>query len=100
MSNQATASNNESAHRFEIETSAGLAHLDYVASGATLDLVHTAVPHALEGKGYGATLARAARKVSSLAVRYSDGTCAHHSGNHFRPAQFQHASAAHTITAA
>jgi uncharacterized protein len=46
--------------RFEIRTPSGTALLKYVHRGADLELLHTEVPDALEGHGYGAALARAA----------------------------------------
>jgi predicted GNAT family acetyltransferase len=51
---------NPAAGRFEIRTDSGTALLRYVHAGENLDLVHTEVPDALEGKGYGSALARAA----------------------------------------
>ena len=52
--------NNSTAGQFEIRTDAGIAVLTYVQRGDALDLMHTRVPHELEGKGYGAALAKAA----------------------------------------
>lgn len=52
--------NNTSAARFERPTEQGLAVLEYVMSGDRMDLVHTEVPPALEGRGIGAALVRAA----------------------------------------
>jgi uncharacterized protein len=46
--------------RFEIRTASGTALLKYRYRGADLELLHTEVPDALEGHGYGAALARAA----------------------------------------
>jgi predicted GNAT family acetyltransferase len=51
---------NPAAGRFEIRTEAGTAQLSYAHVGEHLDLVHTEVPEALEGQGYGSALARAA----------------------------------------
>lgn len=48
------------AGRFEIRTASGTAHLKYVYRGADMEILHTEVPDALEGHGYGASLARAA----------------------------------------
>lgn len=48
------------AHRFEIETDAGPAVLEYREGNGVIDLVHTGVPPAFEGKGYGTALVRAA----------------------------------------
>jgi predicted GNAT family acetyltransferase len=55
-----SVTHNTAARQFEIETDAGLALLRYVRRGDQLDLVHTEVPSALEGQGYGSSLARAA----------------------------------------
>jgi predicted GNAT family acetyltransferase len=48
------------AGRFEIHTEQGMALLNYRHRGPDLDLVHTEVPQALEGHGYGAKLATSA----------------------------------------
>jgi predicted GNAT family acetyltransferase len=53
-------SHNPAAGRFEIRTANGSAVLNYAHRGADLDLIHTEVPEALEGHGYGAALAAAA----------------------------------------
>lgn len=60
MSNPSTVTNDPSAGRFEAHTEHGIAHLRYVTRGNVLDLVHTEVPEAAEGKGVGAALAKAA----------------------------------------
>ena len=52
--------NNAAAGRFEIRSESGLAVLSYIPSGDALDLVHTEVPAALEGRGYGSALVEAA----------------------------------------
>lgn len=46
--------------RFEIRTDAGTGLLAYERRGGTLEMLHTEVPDALEGRGYGAALAEAA----------------------------------------
>lgn len=46
--------------QFGMETPAGPAVLQYVPSDGALDLVHTGVPAAMEGKGYGTALVEAA----------------------------------------
>lgn len=51
---------NSAASRFEAESDRGVALLQYVRSGDTLDLVHTEVPDAMEGAGYGKALVSAA----------------------------------------
>jgi predicted GNAT family acetyltransferase len=53
-------SHNPAAGLFEIRTEAGTAQLSYAHAGEDLELIHTEVPPALEGKGYGSALARAA----------------------------------------
>jgi predicted GNAT family acetyltransferase len=49
---------NAAAHRFEIHTDEGLAVLQYALADGRLQLMHTEVPEALEGHGYGGALAR------------------------------------------
>ncbi len=51
--------NNPGARRFELRSGELTAFLDYFTSGGVLHLVHTDVPRELEGRGYGAQLARA-----------------------------------------
>ena len=52
---------NEAAHRFEIREGSDLAVLEYrLRDGNRLVLTHTGVPPHLEGRGYGALLARTA----------------------------------------
>ena len=46
--------------QFEIHTEQGTALLAYRQRGVDLDLVHTEVPRALEGRGYASALATAA----------------------------------------
>ncbi len=53
-------SNDTSRHQFEIFTELGTSVLTYAWKGDVLDLVHTEVPPALEGKGFGKALAEAA----------------------------------------
>ncbi len=60
MSDSPTVTNNAAASQFEVRTDTGVASLKYVQRGDVLDLVHTHVPPADEGKGIGAALARAA----------------------------------------
>lgn len=47
-------------HRFEIRAGGQLAQLVYERRGGEIALVHTEVPPALEGGGYGGALAKAA----------------------------------------
>ncbi len=51
--------NNAAARRFELHVSGHTAFLDYVVSEGLIHLVHTEVPPALEGRGFGGQLARA-----------------------------------------
>ena len=51
---------NPSANRFELTIDGHLAELVYRVDGDQLVLVHTGVPEALEGRGLGGTLVRAA----------------------------------------
>jgi len=60
MSDVPEVTNNPAASRFEILTDQGAAILMYRQRGADLDLVHTEVPPALEGRGYASALAGAA----------------------------------------
>jgi predicted GNAT family acetyltransferase len=52
--------NDTAAEQFEIRTDGGTALLRYRRQGNALDLLHTEVPAAFEGQGYGAALARSA----------------------------------------
>jgi predicted GNAT family acetyltransferase len=60
MPDDIAVSHNPAAGQFEIRTESGTALLRYVHEGGDLDLIHTEVPPALEGQGYGAALANAA----------------------------------------
>jgi predicted GNAT family acetyltransferase len=51
---------NEKTQRFEIENADGVAELTYRLGNHHITLVHTEVARALEGKGYGGILVRAA----------------------------------------
>lgn len=53
-------SHNPAASQFEISTDAGRALLRYAARGDSMDLLHTEVPAAHEGKGVGSALVKAA----------------------------------------
>jgi predicted GNAT family acetyltransferase len=52
--------NNGAKGQFEIRTDSDLATLKYRRQGSTLDLVHTEVPPAYGGMGYGTALVKAA----------------------------------------
>ena len=52
--------NNVKASRYEMQTEAGLAVLEYMRDGKRLALVHTEVPRAVESRGLGAQLVKAA----------------------------------------
>ncbi|HEX7979850.1 MAG TPA: GNAT family N-acetyltransferase [Gemmatimonadaceae bacterium] len=60
MSDVPEVTDNAAASRFEILTEQGAAILTYRYRGADLDLIHTEVPPALEGRGYASALATAA----------------------------------------
>ena len=60
MSSKPVVSHNAAEHQFEIPTGEGTAVLTYRMVGGAIEFVHTAVPTALEGQGYGTALARAA----------------------------------------
>lgn len=56
----ATVVNNEQESRYELQTEAGLALLDYMREDGRIALVHTEVPRTLEGRGLAARLVKAA----------------------------------------
>lgn len=58
---------NAEASRFETEVEGGLAHCDYRMQDGVMLIVHTEVPPALEGRGIGAALVRAALEHASAA---------------------------------
>ena len=60
MPDTSAVSHDPNTGRFEIQTDAGTALLTYLRNGSELEMIHTEVPAALEGRGYGATLAEAA----------------------------------------
>lgn len=60
MTNLPPIVHNAGAKRFEATVDAHLAELVYRREGQWLDLVHTGVPDALEGRGVGGALVRAA----------------------------------------
>ncbi|MDQ6635258.1 MAG: N-acetyltransferase [Gemmatimonadota bacterium] len=60
MAESPTVVHDAMAGKFEIRTDTGAAVLTYERRGDTLDLMHTRVPGALEGQGYGGALAKAA----------------------------------------
>ncbi|MGE5357887.1 MAG: GNAT family N-acetyltransferase [Bacteroidales bacterium] len=51
---------NSAAGRFELRQGESLAVLEYELDGGRIAMFHTGVPPELEGRGYGAQLARAA----------------------------------------
>jgi uncharacterized protein len=65
MPESLSVSHNSAAGQFEIRTEHGTALLRYAYRGAELDLLHTEVPDALEGRGYGAALAKAALEYAA-----------------------------------
>lgn len=60
MSNSSAVTHDPAAGRFEIATDAGPAVLTYFPRGDVLEIVHTEVPEAAEGRGFASALARAA----------------------------------------
>ncbi len=55
-----TITHNVAQHRFEARIEGTLAHCDYRLDGTVLQLIHTEVPAALEGRGIAARLVAAA----------------------------------------
>ena len=60
MPDTSAVSHDPTRGRFEIHTESGTALLAYLRRGDVVEMTHTEVPDALEGQGYGATLAEAA----------------------------------------
>ncbi|HKP15006.1 MAG TPA: GNAT family N-acetyltransferase [Gemmatimonadaceae bacterium] len=60
MPETSPVSHDRAACRFEVRTMAGTGILAYVERGSALEILHTEVPDAAEGQGYGAALAVAA----------------------------------------
>lgn len=60
MPDSSAVSHDPTRGRFEIRTEAGSGVLAYERRGDALEMMHTEVPEAAEGKGYGAALAAAA----------------------------------------
>ena len=52
--------NNEAAHRYELEVDGELAVAEYRVAGERMTFTHTLVPEALEGRGVGSALIKAA----------------------------------------
>ena len=49
---------NEKTSRFEYESEGAVAYIEYELSGKVMDLIHTIVPTALEGRGLGGILVK------------------------------------------
>jgi predicted GNAT family acetyltransferase len=60
MPDTLSVAHNPAAGQFEIRTEHGTALLRYAHQGPNIDMLHTEVPDALEGQGYGAALAKTA----------------------------------------
>ena len=60
MTTAQTVTHNASAHRFELGVEGHLCRIDYRLVEGALDLYHTEVPQALEGRGLASLLVRAA----------------------------------------
>ena len=56
--------NNQANHRFELQADGGMALLVYEVRDDRLVLIHTEVPKAYEGRGYGGQLVRAAMEYA------------------------------------
>lgn len=67
--------NNRAARRFELHAEDGVATLSYAETASTIDLLHTEVPSALEGRGFGSALARAALEYARDAGKRVIPTC-------------------------
>jgi predicted GNAT family acetyltransferase len=60
MPDTSTVTHDPRTHRFEVRTDAGTGLLTYQDRGSALEILHTEVPDAAEGRGYAAALAVAA----------------------------------------
>ena len=60
MADTFTVQNNEAQSRFEVTLNGALAQIDYGRSGNSIIFTRTEVPAALEGKGIGGAMAKAA----------------------------------------
>ena len=67
--------NNRAASRFETEREGEMAVLEYKETDSAIDLLHTAVPPALEGQGAGGALALAALQYAKAAGKQVIPTC-------------------------
>lgn len=65
MASEVLVRHNPLASRFETEVDGRLARCDYRMHDGVMHLVHTEVPPALEGRGIGAALVRAALEHAS-----------------------------------
>ena len=62
----ANFSNNGEKQRFELELDKKIAFIDYQLAGETITMLHTEVPHELEGKGIGSMLAAKALDYATI----------------------------------
>lgn len=53
-----TVRDNPARHRFELQTTAGLAIANYRRDDLTITITHTEVPRAVEGRGVGSALVK------------------------------------------
>lgn len=81
---------NAEASRFEAEVEGRLARCDYRLSDGVMLLVHTEVPPALEGRGIGAALVRAALEHATAAGLKVRPRCSFVSAYLARHPQYQH----------
>lgn len=62
----ANFSNNGEKQRFELELDKKIAFIDYQLAGETITMLHTEVPHELEGKGIGSMIASKALDYATI----------------------------------
>ena len=75
MSESPSVTHDPAARRFEIDTGAGIGVLTYHPRGAALEILHTEVPDAAEGRGFASALARAALDYARGAGRQVIPSC-------------------------
>jgi predicted GNAT family acetyltransferase len=66
---------NPEARRYQVETPAGLGILTYARSGDRINLLHTEVPDAAEGRGYAGALVRFALEEARAAGIFVVPSC-------------------------
>lgn len=78
------------AGRFEIERDGDTAFLEYVLSGNVLQLIHTEVPDALQGKGIASELAKSALEWAGHNGKKVDVICEFVAGYVERHPEYRH----------